>query len=159
MNRLKVAFVCLYVFIVVVLVLGQEARKMPNSRCYTAYLLCVHYFLKLGIVVPPMAINISLNAEAIFECVAVAHHIHWKANNTPLNAISDKGFTGSAAPTPVNAAENLYSSQLRVIGSHFSNASEIVCIASLLVMNKFTVATSEPILLLVQGVDHFSGYF
>ena len=101
---------------------------------------------------PPMDINISLNEEAIFECVAVAHHINWKANNTPLNAISNKGFTGSAAPTPVNAAENLYSSQLRVTGSHFSNASEIVCIASLLVMDKFTVATSEPMLLLVQGI-------
>lgn len=101
---------------------------------------------------PPVAINISLNEEAIFKCVAVAHHINWKANNTPLNAISNKGFTGSAVPTPVNAADNLYSSQLRVIGSHFSNASEIVCVASLLVMNKFTVATSEPVLLLVQGI-------
>ena len=107
---------------------------------------------------PPMAINISLNEEATFKCVAVAHHINWKANNTPVNAISNKGFTGSAVPTPVNVAENLYSSELRVTGSHFSNASEIVCIASLLVMKKFTIATSEPMLLLVQGIYYTTMY-
>lgn len=107
--------------------------------------------MNIDILVPPVGVNISLNEEAVFTCKAVADHINWRANSTPVNDVMDKGFFGDMLPVPINEAENIYSSQLRVVGSDFSNATMIVCRVSLLVMNVYTVATSEPVLLLVQG--------
>ena len=107
--------------------------------------------MNLGILLPPVAVNISLNEEAVFTCKAVANHINWRANSTPVNDIMVKGFFGNMLPVPINETENIYSSQLRVVGSDFSNATMIVCRASLLAMNVYTAATSEPVLLLVQG--------
>ena len=102
--------------------------------------------------VPPESVNISLNDETVFTCTAVAHHISWKANNTPVDAFRDKGFITSLIPTPINVTEKIYSSQLIVTGSHFSNATEIICAVGLPAMGTITTAISEPKLLLVQGI-------
>lgn len=109
-----------------------------------------------GIVVAPEAVNITLNEETVFMCKAITDHIIWMANNTPVDFISHKDFVRSTTLLPVNETERIYLSQLRLIGSHFSNATEIVCIAVLLTnMSAVSTATSDPVLLLVQGLsDH-----
>ena len=109
------------------------------------------WFLNSGILVPPVAVNVSLNEEAVFTCKAVADHINWRANSTPVTDIMDKGFFGNMLPVAINETENIYSSQLRVVGSDFSNSTMIACRVNMLAMNVYTVATSEPALLLVQG--------
>ena len=109
----------------------------------------------LGILINPVAVNISLNEEISFMCTAVSHHINWKANNTPVNDIIDKGFF--AQPLSIyNLSESSYTGQLSVVGSHASNATIITCKASILVAGKFTTATSDPALLLVQGPVAFA---
>ena len=104
-----------------------------------------------GIVVPPEAINITLNEETVFTCTAVSSHINWRANNTPVNEIIGKGIDDLNVRIPVNATEHIYQEKLCVVGSHFSNASTIVCQSILLLGGKFTAAASDPVLLLVQG--------
>lgn len=122
--------------------------------CHITVFVGDFFYLYIEILVPPEAVNISLHDEAEFTCTAVAQHINWNANNTPVDAFLDKGFFGSIIPTPINETEKIYLSRLRVLGSYFSNATEIVCIGSLLAMGTFTSANSEPKLLLVQGMKH-----
>ena len=114
------------------------------------YLSCGPLYAQ-GIIVPPEAINITLNEETVFTCTAVGDHINWRANNTPVNEIIGKGIDDLNMRVPVNATEHIYLEKLRVVGSYFSNASTIVCQSVLLLEGKFTVAASDPVLLLVQG--------
>lgn len=107
--------------------------------------------------VAPEAVNITLNEETIFMCKAITDHIIWMANNTPVDFISHKDFVKSTTLILVNETERIYLSQLTLIGSHFSNATEIVCIAVLLLqtnMSAVSTATSDPVLLLVQGLSN-----
>ena len=82
----------------------------------------------------------------------MSDHINWIANNTQVNEIIGKGIDDLNMRIPVNITEHIYLEKLRVVGSHFSNASTIVCQSVLLLEGKFTVATSDPVLLLVQGM-------
>ena len=101
-----------------------------------------------------MAINITLNEETVFTCTAVGDHINWIANNTAVDEIIGKGIDDLNVRIPVNATEHIYQEKLRVVGSHFSNASTIVCQSILHLEGKFTAAASDPVLLLVQGRCH-----
>ena len=81
----------------------------------------------------------------------MSDHINWIVNNTPVNEIIGKGIDDLNVHIPVNATEHIYQKKLRVVGSHFSNASMIVCQSFLLLEGKFTGTASDPVLLLVQG--------
>ena len=81
----------------------------------------------------------------------MSSHINWIANNTPVDEIIDKGIDDLNVRILVNATEHIYLERLRVVGSHYSNASTIVCQSILHLGGKFTAAASDPVLLLVQG--------
>ena len=97
--------------------------------------------------------NVSLNGFAVFRCTAIASLITWEIDDVLINGdLRGKGFDDSAPLLTLDAAQELRSTSLRVLGSSDSNNVSITCVAIILIM-PFTnaVSTSEPALLLVQG--------
>ena len=101
-----------------------------------------------------MAINISINEEAVMSCTVNGDHIHWKINSEPLVGNEHTGFYNySQSIFLLDGATNERIGQLTVRGlTTISNGTTVTCIASQLRDSLFSVAVSKPALILVQGI-------
>lgn len=100
-----------------------------------------------------MAINISANEETEMSCTVIGDHINWKVNGTPLVGDKHAGFYYShQLSILLDEATNKRMGQLQIKGLNTTNHTMVTCVASQLIDSEhFTVAVSEPALILVQG--------
>ena len=138
------------------LVIYSRVRRLYSSHSYTVthtHCNTNTHTIHTGILTPPRSVNISLNEVAVFNCTAIATFIIWRVNGEPVANIRSKGFDDKALIVTVNETQNLRMRTLRVVGSPDSHNVSITCVALLQISgtNNFSVAQSEPALILVQG--------
>lgn len=111
------------------------------------------YTYYAGILNHPMAINISANEETKMNCTVIGDHINWKINGTPLAGDKHAGFYYShQSSVLLDETTNIRTGQLRIRGLNTTNGTMVTCVASQVIDSEhFTVAESEPALILVQG--------
>ena len=92
----------------------------------------------------------------MFNCTAIATFITWEIDGVLIDGdLRDKGFDDTASLVTLDGAQDLRGTSLRVLGSPDSNNVSISCVA-IIPITPFTndVDTSEPALMLVQGIMH-----
>ena len=101
-----------------------------------------------------MAINISVNEEAVMSCTVNGDHIHWKINDEPLVGNEHTEFYYlQSTYFLLDDATNKRMGQLTIRGLNtISNGTMVTCIASQLRDSFFSIAVSNPALILVQGI-------
>lgn len=100
---------------------------------------------------PPRSVNISLNEERVLTCTAIGDVINWKANNTRVEEINIPEIS-PAIPIPINKTKSELKGQLHAIGSQIINHTWIECSVLQFSNQPFSIASSEPVLILVQGI-------
>ena len=85
-------------------------------------ILVVLITLFIGIVHPPMSVNVMANEVAVFNCTAIATFIDWRVNNHPAG----EGFTNTSNQV-LNSVQNIRSSTLYVQSLTEYNGYEINC--------------------------------
>ena len=120
-----------------------------------------------GILNHPMAINISANDDSKMNCTVIGDHINWRVDGEPLVGDEHAGFFYShQSSVLLDEATNKRMGQLTIRGLNTTNGTMVTCVASQLIDSEhFTVAESEPALILVQGIvksinftDNFQEY-
>ena len=101
-----------------------------------------------------MAINMSVNEEAVMSCTVIGDHINWKINGEALVGDEHAGISYShQSSVLLDKAANKRIGHLRIMGLNNTNGTVVQCVASQLIdSNLFSAATSNPALILVQGI-------
>ena len=126
----------------------NSGQNVQGNMFYGTLILQLFSFF-VGIVVPPKSVDSVLNRTVNFTCSAVAQEIEWEVNGQTLDSVlMSRGFDNSSPLITLNATQNLRTRKLPVLASAVNNNTNITCLAYFLVP-VFTIATSEPAVLLV----------
>ena len=102
------------------------------------------------IIIPPQAVNVSINGVAEFSCTGVANSFVWEING---EQVDDNGETFVVMTVRLNETQlNVRKSTLIMTMSSTDTAANITCTAISWLSNPITTAESDPALLLVQGM-------
>ena len=101
------------------------------------------------IVSSPQSVNISLNKVAVFNCTAIADSINWLINGSPF----DNRSKYHKITVTLNEAKSLHKSTLTANASPLNNKTKISCFV--VTLKPFASLTSEPALLLIQGIHNY----
>ena len=109
-----------HLFILLPIIAAQEASKSDSGNHYAAFNFCT------DIIIPPRAVNASINGVAEFTCTGVANSFTWEANGLQL----DNGPGVVIQPIiPVNETLNIRMSIFRIAVVSIKNATNITCTA------------------------------
>lgn len=85
----------------------------------------------------------------------IGDHINWKANDTPIQDITNLGFNDSILPLVINESRHERKGMLKIRGSEDINRTNITCHTVLPGGDRsHATAKSKPALILVQGIMH-----
>ena len=113
-----------------------------------AYFIVLH---NIAILQAPKSVNISENEETFINCTVIGDHINWKANDTPVQDLSNLGFDVSNLPLLINESRHERKGMLKIRGSKNINKTTITCY-TILPGGDRSHAKSKPALIQVQGM-------
>ena len=107
---------------------------------------CIKISTQVDIIIPPRAVNVSINEVAAFTCTAVGDSFVWIANGIDI----DEEVGTILTTVLVDEMEGIRRSTVRIPVSSTDNSANITCIA--VSFSPLSKDESDPALLLVQGI-------